>query len=270
MRETFKELSLPYFKEVYQLIDRACTEHNVQFYLIGAQARDIHLLESSLSPARGTKDIDFAIMLPDMAAYNKMQERLIELGFEKTKLIHRMLFKQTNTVIDLLPYGQIEEDSTIKFTEREVEISVVGFKEVSESITEIEIEGISIKIPPLAGIFILKLIAWNEKPEIRAKDVEDIQFILKNYFELYAQRFYAENLDCIDEIPEKDYQLIAGARLLGRDMNPILLHSEKLATLIAEIISNRLKGHTGYSADSNLEDQLLLHLKKGIGESKVK
>jgi len=69
LKKTFKELSLPFFKEVYKLIDKVCTEYGVQFYLIGAQARDIHLLESNIRPTRGTKDIDFAIMLPDIETY---------------------------------------------------------------------------------------------------------------------------------------------------------------------------------------------------------
>ena len=273
LKKTFKELSLPFFKEVYKLIDKVCTEYGVQFYLIGAQARDIHLLESNIRPARGTKDIDFAIMLPDIETYSKIQDRLMELGFEKTKIAHRMIFRDADTVIDLLPYGQIEEDSTVKFINREVEISVVGFKEVSGSVTEIEIEGTSIKVSPMAGIFILKLVSWIERPEVRAKDFEDIQFILNNYFELYQDRFYAEHLDSIEEIPSEYFQLIAGARLLGRDMNPILARSKKLKALIIDIIDNHLKGRLGtfkgHSIDFNsiLAEQVLQHIKNGIGES---
>jgi len=196
----------------------------------------------------------------------------MELGFERTEIPHRLIFRDTDTVIDLLPFGQIEEDSTVRFIDREVEISVIGFKEVSGSVTEIEIEDTSIKVSPMAGIFILKLISWTEKPE-RTKDFEDIQFILNNYFELYQDRFYAEHLDCIDEIPSEYFQLIAGARLLGRDMNPILARSRKLEAQIINIIDNHLKGRLGafkgHSIDFNptLEEQVLQHINKGISES---
>lgn len=66
---SFKDLS-PWFKEVFVLIDAACAEMEVPLYLIGAQARHFHLVEKGIRPGRGTMDIDFAIMLPDIATYD--------------------------------------------------------------------------------------------------------------------------------------------------------------------------------------------------------
>lgn len=275
--KTFRALSLPYLKDVYQLVDKICSQNGVEFYLIGAQARDIHLLEKEIQPTRGTMDIDFAIMLPDLPTFDKIKNELVEVGFEKVKMPYRMIHRPTNTVIDLLPFGQIEQGSTVKFTEREIELSVIGFNEVNESVENIEIEGVSLRVTPMAGIFLLKLISWNEKPKVRLKDHNDIKFILKNYFELYGDRFYSDNLDCIEEIPTDHFELSAGARLLGRDMNPIVARSEKLKTLIIQIIDDRLAGTIGdLSRHSNedfdgldkLDKQLLVQIKKGINETK--
>lgn len=270
-QKTFKELSLPYFKEVFELIDKICSQYGIQFYLIGAQARDIHLLESNIAPARGTMDIDFAIMFPDMATFNEVKTSMEKVGFEKTNQPYRMFYNKTNTVIDILPFGQIEQEGTVKFTEREVEISVVGFSEVNDSVEEIEIEGVSLKVAPLAGIFLLKLISWNERPVERAKDFDDIKFIMQHYFTLYQNRFYQDHLDCLDEIPTDNFQLLAGARLLGRDMSSIINRSGSLKIIITEIIDTRLKANlnnfgNNSSTNGDLDQQLLEHIQKGIEE----
>jgi predicted nucleotidyltransferase len=274
-KKTFKELSTPYITEVYSIIDQICTANNVSCYLIGAQARDINLLESGIQPMRGTMDIDFAIMLPDMIIYEKILEDLVNSGFRKTHMPYRIIYDKTNTVIDLLPFGEVEEKGTVKFTDREVELSVVGFREVSSIAQEIIIGTIPMRVTPMEGLFILKLISWNEKPSDRAKDLDDLQFILKNYFVLNESRFYSDHLDCLDEIDGSNFQLIAGARLLGRDMAIALNLSDPLRGHILQILKEKLSGRIGwlteYSSDfsddhDELDAQLISHIVIGIDE----
>ena len=61
--QTYKELAIPHFSEVFDIIDEVMREHAVPYYLIGASAIALELLKSDIKPSRGTKDIDFAIML---------------------------------------------------------------------------------------------------------------------------------------------------------------------------------------------------------------
>lgn len=274
-KKTYKELSAPYITEVYAIIDKICEANRVSCYLIGAQARDINLLESGIRPSRGTMDIDFAIMLPDMATYEKILDDLIKSGFRKTNMPYRIIYDKTNTVIDLLPFGEVEEKGTVKFTEREIELSVVGFKEVSSITQEIIIGTTPVRVTPMEGLFILKLISWNEKPSDRAKDLDDLQFILKNYFAINEARFYEDHLDCIEEIDTTNFQLIAGARLLGRDMAIALKLSEPLKIHILKILKDKLSGRIGwlteYSSDftddhEKLDAELIAHIVKGIDE----
>lgn len=273
-KKTFKELSLPLLGDVYCIIDSICNANGVSCYLIGAQARDINLLESGIRPSRGTMDIDFAIMLPDMMTYEKIVEDLLSAGFRKTKMPHRIIHDDTDTVVDLLPFGEIEEKGSVKFTEREVELSVLGFREVNEIVQDVVIEGTTLRVTPMEGIFILKLISWNDKPEERLKDLDDLQFILRNYFELHQDRFYADHLDCLDEIPEEDFELGAGARLIGRDMASVLQLSDSLRNSVLNIIDTRLSGKIGLlhklSANvddhANLDVKLIKMIKKGIEE----
>jgi predicted nucleotidyltransferase len=275
MKNTFKNLSLPFIAEVYNIIDEVCKANGVSCYLIGAQARDINLLESGIQPSRGTMDIDFAIMLPDMIAYENLFSDLLKAGFRDTKMPYRIIYDKTNTVIDILPFGEIEEKGTVKFTERETELSVVGFREVNEITKNLILENTSIRVSPMEGLFILKLISWNEKPVDRGKDLDDLQFILQNYFEINQNRFYADHVDCMEELNAKYFKISAGARLLGRDMALALKLSESLKTLIISILNERLKGKIGglseYSSDFSddkdiLDAELIEHIVKGINE----
>ena len=274
-KKTYRELSNPYIAEVYSLIEGVCKKFGITCYLIGAQARDINLLESGIRPMRGTMDIDFAIMLQDMNTYENVFVELINIGFRKTPMPYRLIYDKTDTVIDILPFGEIEEAGTVKFTEREVTLSVVGFKEVNEIAQDIQVGDLVIRVTPMEGIFILKLISWNEKPADRAKDLEDLQFILKNYFELNQERIYNEHTDCFEEIPEQSFQLSAGARVLGRDMAEALKLSEQLRATIDKVLDQRLRGNLGRLSDfsseytdeqENLNQELIEQIVKGIGE----
>ena len=275
MINSFKNLSLPFIAEVYTIIDEICKANGVSCYLIGAQAKDINLLQSGIVPSRGTMDIDFAIMLPDMIAYDNLFANLLKAGFRDTKMPHRIIYDKTNTVIDILPFGEIEEKGTVKFTEREIELSVVGFKEVNTITKNLIIENTTFRVSPMEGLFILKLISWNEKPIDRLKDLDDLQFILKNYFQMNETRFYAEHTDCMEELSEKYFKISAGARLLGRDMASALKLSQSLKTLIVEILNKRLAGKIGvlseYSSDYSedmeiLDKELIAQIVKGIAE----
>ncbi len=253
--KTYRELSLPYFKEVFAIIDKGFHDLGIEYYLIGAQARNFHLLENGIAPRRGTQDIDFAVMLPEMKSYEEMKNRLIESGFNKANEPYRLIYDKTNTVIDLLPFGEIEEEGRVTFTERETELSVIGMKEVNEHTVNAELEELTIRVSPLEGIVILKLISFSEKP-VRQKDLDDISEILSNYFDINQERFYADHLDVVDEIESDNFVQVAGARLMGRDMKKILSLSEKLSKQIELTIQNELEEKTGSMAQYYLSKNI--------------
>lgn len=241
---SFKELT-PWFKEVFNLIDTTCSEMGIQLYLIGAQARHIHLVEQGIKPGRGTMDIDFAIMLPDIATYDQIIDKLLQKGFNEAKEAHRIIHAATNTVVDILPFGEIEEKGTVKFTDRKTEISVVGLKEVLQVPTKINLDKETIvKVTPLEGIIILKLISNYENPG-RTKDLVDINDILTNYFELNQDRFYAEHLDMLDKFSDRNFQIEAGAWMAGNDIGIVLKRSHQLHELILRILKNEINQETG-------------------------
>lgn len=159
LNQTYKELSIPYFKEVFDCIDEVMIKLNVPYYLIGASAIALELLKKGIKPSRGTKDIDFAIMIANMKEFESIVEELANYGFNKVAAPWTLYHDKFNIAIDLLPFGEIEEKFTVNFNERYTDLHVLGFSEVLQQPETIQIEEKSIQIPSLPGMIILKLIA---------------------------------------------------------------------------------------------------------------
>lgn len=51
--QTYKELSIPFFKETFDCIDQVMQAHKVPYYLIGVSAIALELLKDSIKPSRG-------------------------------------------------------------------------------------------------------------------------------------------------------------------------------------------------------------------------
>lgn len=241
---SFKELT-PWFKEVFNLIDATCNKMGIKLYLIGAQARHFHLAEHGIRPGRGIMDIDFAIMIPDIATYDQFIETLLQKGFKKAKEAHRVIHGETNTVVDILPFGEVEEEGTVIFTDRKTELSVVGLNEVLQNpdIKELDKETV-VNVTPLEGIIILKLISFDEKPE-RTSDLEDIHDVLIHYFELNEERFYDNIPEYVDEFSEEHFQLEAGTWLAGLDIGIRLNSNKSLKKYILNILNNEVNHNPG-------------------------
>lgn len=80
--QAYKELTIPFFKEVFDIIDRVLTQLDIPYYLVGANATHLQLLKEGTYQMRGTKDIDFAIMISSIEQYEIVVSELKEKGFE--------------------------------------------------------------------------------------------------------------------------------------------------------------------------------------------
>lgn len=138
-----------------------------------------------------------------------------------------MLLYKYNAAIDLLPFGEIEEEFTVNFNDRYTDLHVLGFSEVLMDTTKVEIEERSVQIPSLPGMVILKLIAWRDRPEERSSDLYDVLRIIEHYFDLK----YEEILEFHhDTFPDKEFdRLKIAARVLGRNAGKFLNVSEAKA-----------------------------------------
>lgn len=258
---TYKDYSFANHGEVYQILEKVFTSHNIKYYLIGANARDVQLYKAGLKPARNTADIDFAIMVPDFEKYDILFNELCSRGFKKTNESYRLIYNKTDTILDLLPYGEIEQDYTVNFDARDISLSVLGFKEVGEQAEEITIKeaGFSLPTSPVVGLIILKLVSWNDKKD-RIKDLEDISLLLDSGWEFYEVEAYENHLDLFDD----DFEMTtAAARIIGRKMRPILESNQKLYQTIINILKDAIQE----KPKANMaEVTLALNMRKSLQE----
>ncbi|MFB6319151.1 hypothetical protein [Saccharicrinis sp. FJH54] len=238
LSQSYKELAIPYFKEVFDIIDEIMIKHAVPYYLIGVNALALELLKDGIKPGRGTKDIDFAIMISSFDEYEDISASLRKKDFNKVKAPWTFYSDKYNVAIDILPFGEVEERDTLKFNDRYSDLHVLGFKEILEDPEQVQIEEKIANIPPLPGMIILKLVAWSDRPEERGNDLADILKIIEYYFD--------DNFDEIvehhnDTFPEDGFdQLIIAAEVLGRKSKKYLDKSKTLMERIKTILENNL------------------------------
>ncbi|MFM7428622.1 MAG: nucleotidyl transferase AbiEii/AbiGii toxin family protein [Flammeovirgaceae bacterium] len=245
---TYRDLAIPYFLEVFQIVDEVVKTNGAPYYLIGVNATDIQLLKQGIRPSRGTKDIDFAVMVSSFREYDKIILGLIAKGFNKVKDAAITLYHPAyNVAIDVLPFGEVEESHTLNFTEREVMMNVLGFKEALYHPKEILIDDVfTINVPPLHGMVILKLISWSDRPEIRATDLDDIFRIVKHYYDTVGDDVFGEHFDLLEADPFDEK--LAAARMMGRRIAAILKMSAKLMERVMTVI----RGNTADPAKSSI------------------
>jgi predicted nucleotidyltransferase len=237
--QTYKELAIPYFKEVFDIIDDVLVKLNIPYYLIGASAVALELLKGGIKPSRGTKDIDFAIMIASIQEFEAVVEALLKYGFNKVEAPWTLYNDKFNIVIDLLPFGEIEEKFTLQFNERYTDLHVLGFSEVLQESGTVQIEEKSLKIPSLPGMVILKLIAWSDRPEDRDNDLYDILRIIEHYFDLNFDEIVEHHNDTFPEADDLDQFKIA-ARVLGRKASQFLNISEAINDRILKTINDNV------------------------------
>lgn len=237
--QTYKELAIPYFKEVFDIIDDVLVKLNIPYYLIGASAVALELLKGGIKPSRGTKDIDFAIMIASIQEFEAVVEALLKYGFNKVEAPWTLYNDKFNIAIDLLPFGEIEEKFTIQFNERYTDLHVLGFSEVLQESGTVQIEEKSLQIPSLPGMVILKLIAWSDRPEERDNDLYDILRIIEHYFDLNYDDILEHHHDTFTEVEIFD-QLKIAARVLGRDSSKFLNDSDAIKERILNTINENV------------------------------
>ena len=70
-----KQINLEQLKEVLDVLEEVFTELHVDFYMIGAIAKD-YWYHRGNKKMRHTKDVDFAILIPSEEIYRTVRKRL--------------------------------------------------------------------------------------------------------------------------------------------------------------------------------------------------
>lgn len=204
---------------------------SIDVLLCGAQAR-VLILEHLYSnpPSRKTTDVDFAFAVNSWHQYEQLKAALEETGlWKRGKRAHDLLpaVSGQNLPIDLVPFGVIANaQGDIGWPpEPEFDVmSVVGFAEAHEAALRVEIEAdLHVSVVSVAGIAMLKLIAWHDrlKKEGGDKHAGDFAQILRIYGNLpfnSQDRVYGDDVpDTVKDKAGYDPDK-CGAWLLGHDV----------------------------------------------------
>lgn len=236
-----KDLRQDQLKELLQVVEKVFIKCDVDFYLLGAIARDTWYAKEQIeSPA--TRDVDFAVYISEKEKYDEVLGELIyNHGFSEIKDVPFRLQTPFTFTIDIIPFGEISIDEAVIPDENwDRPIFVNGFEEIFRKATiQVKDEGddLEFKVATLPAILLLKLIAYDDRPEKRTQDPKDIVQIIENYFEVEKEMIWEDHHDLFDE----DSGLIEiGARVIGREINQIISENKTLKERVLNILS--LKG----------------------------
>jgi len=235
----FRELGLPYFGQVFAALDTVLSDHGVPCYLIGAAAKNLQTLRNGIKPIRFTLDIDFAIMVPDHAAYDAIMKALQNNAFHGTQEPYRIIHTATDTIVDLLPFGEIEEKGTVRFSDRDTELVMLGFSEVLALADRLPMDdGRTLRVPPLPGMCLLKLLAYGDRPD-RTKDLTDILHIIEQYFDSAVELIASDHADLLEG--DAFDRNTCSARVIGRIIGDTIAENRQAIKHVLTTLETQLQ-----------------------------
>jgi predicted nucleotidyltransferase len=233
-------------KEVYDAVEEAFKALEIDYYLIGAIARDTWYARAKKEP-RKTFDVDFAALVGSNAEYEQVKQYLKDhKQYQETKGNAFVMIAPSGMQVDILPFGEIEIDDDIRLEGNGLTtIKVNGFKEVYDNGTQsVEMDtGHTFQVATLSAIVMLKLISYDDRPEQRLKDAGDIGNIIIHFVDLEPDLIYAEeNLDLYTgDDPNFEMFSMQGisAVIIGREIKKIIEGNENLLNRIQAILVDK-------------------------------
>ena len=192
-------------------LDRGFRHLGVPFGVVGALVPEL-LLDAR--PARMTNDADVMVIVQTLADFEKLKDKLVAYGFERTRVPHR-LRHTTGGLLDILPYSEsIAPDGRLELQDGFV-FNMAGFRHVVPYAVPTTIEGgLTLPLAPLPLYALLKLVAFSDRKA--AKDLGGVLHCLEHYLEGDERRYGVEFRGA--GVP---YDFTC-AHLLGLDAGPFL------------------------------------------------
>jgi len=267
---------------VFEVVSRVIAGLDMPYVVVGATARDLVLhYGHGARVQRATHDVDFAIEVPDWAAFKALKEALCEQGFRTTKAQHRFI-SPMDTVVDVVPFGNLEdEQASIAWPPNgEVTMSVLGFQEACDAAEWVRIQDepeLDVPVATPVGMVLLKLIAWTDRAaDLRKKDALDIAYLLTTYEAIREVAGSAYEDDNVNIMETYGWDLtLTAAHLLGQHAVGIAqentrqeilrLASGELDGLTTERLVEEMCEHIEHQYDRN--EQLLTAFFSGFGKN---
>jgi predicted nucleotidyltransferase len=270
--------------EVLRAVDRVTRELGVDYFVLGATARDIVLYGVfGIDPDRGTQDIDLAVAVRDWSQFEHVKAALVktnEFSAEPStphRLFHHDDQSKKAHPLDLLPFGGVEDAShkIVWPPELAIAMNVAGYQEALKLAQKVEIApGFIVRVASLPALAVLKLLAWADRGIGDPRDATDLVTIMRRYGDAGNEdRLYGEEMDVLEAVAyDPD---LASPRLLGKDAGRIISHEtrEQILALLADagVVERLVKDMA--RAIRNVEDSitnaevLLAQFKKGLTDN---
>ena len=234
--------------EILNAIIPIFKELAIEYFVVGAFARDVELLAKGYdeAPARKTRDLDLAVLLASEEEFNQLKRKLTTLkGFELHNTEPIKLIYDKRYELDLLPFGEIEnEKGEVALTAKKAfTLDMPGFAEVYTSINTIPTDqGYELKVCSLSGIVLLKLIAWDDRKH-RTKDIQDIEYIIKHLYMLEIEEIATKEGDILSLIEEEENNYVEAvtARYIGRKIGELIKDSPTILRRIRQILRENIQ-----------------------------
>lgn len=196
--------------EALRVVSAVLSDEGWPFVIVGARAPWILVAGHTW---RATRDVDAVVRTPTWDAFERLAERLKALGFARTEAHH--FVSPQGAEVDLVPYGEgVVTGDTIVWPNGMV-MSALGLEEAFAAWVEREIApGLSVPVVTAPALVILKIIAYQDRPYERSKDLADLVEAFERYEEDDHRRFELINRT-VDDAPIAFED--AGAYLLGLD-----------------------------------------------------
>jgi predicted nucleotidyltransferase len=228
----------------------ACDALAVPFFLVGAFARDLLLeLRHGFKAQRATNDVDFGVRVGRWEEFEALKRALAATGrYSPDPNKVQRLIAGDGGLIDIVPFGEVE-DASGRITwppGHEVVMNALGFGEAFEHSVRVRIaEDLEVRVSSLAGLALMKLIAWDDRRFNR--DARDLRLIMTCYLQAgNEERVFGERGGQTDLLDDDKFVNVplTGARLLGRDVGAIL--TEQSLKAVKRILAEQTAGGGGH------------------------
>jgi len=192
------------------MVSAVLSDEGLPFVIVGARAPWILVAGQTW---RVTRDIDAVVRAPTWEAFERLAERLKALGFARAEAHH--FVSPQGAEVDLVPYGEgVITDDTIMWPNGMV-MSALGLEEAFAAAVEREIAPeLRVRVVTAPALVILKIVAYQDRPHERSKDLADLVDAFERYEEDDGRRFELVGAT-VDDAPIAFEE--AGAYLLGVD-----------------------------------------------------
>lgn len=260
---SFHDLGIRGIQPVLRDISAACHDLGIEFFIVGSIARNRWLVSNNENP-RGTKDVDFAVYVKDQNEYSQLKNLLIDSqNYSKTNDNPLAIVSESGIQVDLLPFGEIEEDGQVLIRGRVVhQFNLAGFQETFRSgIENVSIGEIECKSCTIPALVLLKFIAYDDRPEMRVKDLRDINLICRFYSLIESDFVFDHYLELING--DRDFDETSWV-VLGCEMAKIVLENPQLYRRVIRILVKAI------NSDSRIPQLMIENPMRETIEDKVR